>query len=150
MPLRQLTDRWSALLVLVGFARKLADDFPSQSELYRHLARGHRNRGLRLIASGRQQDAEKDVKQAQRILRKVATDCPNQPELRRVLKALAQLGFHLVRAYEHIARLRDNADGTRTARTIPNHPRIKGPTLRSICTQAGIARDDFLETLRLA
>jgi hypothetical protein len=28
---------------------------------------------------------------------------------------------------------------------MPNHARIKGLTLRTICTQAGIPRDDFLE-----
>jgi len=35
-------------------------------------------------------------------------------------------------------------DGTWTPLTIPNHARIKGSTLRTICTQAGIPRDDFL------
>lgn len=27
---------------------------------------------------------------------------------------------------------------------MPNHPRIKASTLRTICSQAGIPRDDFL------
>jgi hypothetical protein len=40
--------------------------------------------------------------------------------------------------------LRDNPDGTRTPLTLPNHTQIKGSTLRAICTQAGIARDEFL------
>jgi hypothetical protein len=26
-----------------------------------------------------------------------------------------------------------------------SHPRIQGSTLRTICTQAGISRDDFLQ-----
>jgi hypothetical protein len=39
---------------------------------------------------------------------------------------------------------RDNTDGTRTPLTMPNHRRIKGSTLRAICTQAGISRNDFL------
>lgn len=30
------------------------------------------------------------------------------------------------------------------APTLPNHPRIKGSTLRTICSQAGIPRDEFL------
>jgi predicted RNase H-like HicB family nuclease len=34
--------------------------------------------------------------------------------------------------------------GTRTPLTMPNHIRIKGSTLRTICTQAGISRDDCL------
>jgi predicted RNA binding protein YcfA (HicA-like mRNA interferase family) len=63
---------------------------------------------------------------------------------RRVLKALKQLGFRLVRKKEHISMARQNADGSQTPLTMPNHPRIKGSTLRLICTQAGISRDDFL------
>ena len=62
----------------------------------------------------------------------------------RVVKALERLGFEIVREREHIAMIRDNRDGTRTPLTIPNHPRIKASTLRSICTQAGISREEFL------
>jgi hypothetical protein len=40
--------------------------------------------------------------------------------------------------------IRDNADGTRTPLTLPNHPLIKGSTLRTICAQAGIDRDEFV------
>ncbi len=40
--------------------------------------------------------------------------------------------------------IRENRDGTRTPLTMPNHPRIKGSTLRAICTQASIPRDEFL------
>ena len=64
---------------------------------------------------------------------------------RRAVKALQRLGFRLVREAEHIAMVRDNPDGTRTPLTMPSHPRIKGSTLRTICTQAGISRDDFLD-----
>ena len=62
----------------------------------------------------------------------------------RVLRALELLGFRIIREREHIALARDNADGTQTPLTLPNHARIKSSTLRTICTQAGIARDDFL------
>jgi len=62
----------------------------------------------------------------------------------RVLAALALLGFSLVREREHVSLVRENADGTRTPLTMPNHARIKGSTLRTICTQAGIDRDEFL------
>jgi predicted RNA binding protein YcfA (HicA-like mRNA interferase family) len=62
----------------------------------------------------------------------------------RVIKALEMLGFRPVREREHVSMLRDNADGTKTPLTMPNHPHIKGSTLRVICTQAGISRDDFL------
>jgi len=62
----------------------------------------------------------------------------------RVVKALKLLGFNLVRQREHIAMLRENPDGTRTPLTMPNHARIKSSTLRTICSQAGIPRQDFL------
>jgi hypothetical protein len=57
---------------------------------------------------------------------------------------LAALGFEIVREREHIALVRVNIDGTRTPLTMPNHPRINGSTLRTICSQAGIDRNDFL------
>lgn len=63
----------------------------------------------------------------------------------RVLRALEALGFHIVREREHIAMVRDNYDGTRTPLTMPNHTSLKGSTLRTICTQAGIPRDEFLK-----
>lgn len=62
----------------------------------------------------------------------------------RVIRALELLGFRFVREREHIAMVRANPDGTRTVLTMPNHPRLKGSTLRTICTQAGIARQDFM------
>jgi len=63
---------------------------------------------------------------------------------RRVLKALQRLGFALVQEREHIALVRQNPDGTRTPLTMPNHPTLKSSTLRTICTQSGISRADFL------
>jgi predicted RNA binding protein YcfA (HicA-like mRNA interferase family) len=63
----------------------------------------------------------------------------------RVLRALERLGFRVVREREHIAMIRESPDGTRTPMTLPNHPLIKGSTLRTICTQAGIPRDQFLD-----
>lgn len=62
----------------------------------------------------------------------------------RVVKALQLLGFEIVREREHIAMIRHNAGGTTTPLTMPNHKVIKGSTLRTICTQAGISRDEFL------
>jgi predicted RNA binding protein YcfA (HicA-like mRNA interferase family) len=63
----------------------------------------------------------------------------------RVIKALALLGFGIVREREHIAMVRNNPDGTQTPLTMPNHGRLKSSTLRTICTQAGITRDEFLK-----
>ena len=62
----------------------------------------------------------------------------------RVIQALERLGFRLVREGNHMAMVRDNPDGTRTPLTMPNHRWIKGSTLRTILTQAGIPRDAFL------
>jgi predicted RNA binding protein YcfA (HicA-like mRNA interferase family) len=64
---------------------------------------------------------------------------------RRVIKTLEALGFQLITQREHIAMLRQNSDGTKTPLTLPNHPNIKGSTLRTICTQSGISRDSFLD-----
>ena len=63
----------------------------------------------------------------------------------RVLRALQTLGFGIVREGSHIALQRRNADGTVTPLTMPNHPTIKGSTLRTICRQSDISREDFLK-----
>ncbi len=63
----------------------------------------------------------------------------------RVIRALNLLGFRVVREREHIAMVRENADGTRTPLTMPNHPHIKGSTLRALCSQANIPREEFLK-----
>ena len=44
---------------------------------------------------------------------------------RRVIRAFESLGFKRVREAEHIAMLKENADGSRTPLTMPNHPRLK-------------------------
>jgi predicted RNA binding protein YcfA (HicA-like mRNA interferase family) len=75
---------------------------------------------------------------------KFPRDAPKQ----RVIEALESLGFRLVREHEHISMTRDNADGTQTPLTMPNHRRIKGSTLRTLCTQANIPRNDFLRAYR--
>ena len=70
---------------------------------------------------------------------------PVDAPLTKVISTLEALSFRLVRRGNHIAMVRDNPDGTTTALTMPNHRTIKGSTLRTILTQVGIARDDFLK-----
>jgi hypothetical protein len=43
---------------------------------------------------------------------------------------------------------RVNPDGSRTPLTMPNHKKLKRSTLRTICSQAGIPRDDFGERFK--
>jgi hypothetical protein len=62
----------------------------------------------------------------------------------RVVAALIALGFAMVREREHISMVRQNADGTRTPLTMPNRPRLNGATLRTICRQSDISRENFL------
>lgn len=69
---------------------------------------------------------------------------PVDAPLRKVIGALEILGFELVREGNHIALIRENQDGTRTPLTMPNHSTIKSSTLRTILTQAGISREEFL------
>jgi predicted RNA binding protein YcfA (HicA-like mRNA interferase family) len=71
---------------------------------------------------------------------KFPVDAPKQ----KVLKALQNLGFVLVREGNHIAMQRKNSNGSFTPLTLPNHRTIKSSTLRTICTQSGISREDFL------
>ncbi len=75
---------------------------------------------------------------------------PADAPKRRVIKALGRLGFRMMREHAHISMARDNADGTQTPLTMPNHPRLKRSTLRAICNQAGIPRNDFLQAYREA
>ena len=72
---------------------------------------------------------------------KFPVDAPKQ----KVVKALEKLGFHLVREREHISMVRENTDGSKTPLTMPNHRFIKSSTLRLICTQSGIKREEFLD-----
>ena len=69
---------------------------------------------------------------------------PADAPLARVISALEVLSFRLVRRGNHIAMVRDNADGTKTPLTMPNHRTIKASTLRTILTQTGIPRDEFV------
>lgn len=72
------------------------------------------------------------------------TKFPTEVPKAKVIQTLQRLGFQMVREREQIAMLRVNSDGSSTPLTLPNHPKLKGATLRTICTQAGISRQEFL------
>lgn len=73
---------------------------------------------------------------------------PVDASKRRVVKALEHLGFEIVREREHISLIKENPDGSKIPLTMPNHPKIKASTLRTICTQTGISREEFLEAYK--
>jgi len=73
---------------------------------------------------------------------------PKDVPKRKVIKIFENLGFIIVRIGNHISMIRDNSDGSKTPLTMPNHDRIKGPTLKTICRQSRISREEFLSVYR--
>ncbi len=69
---------------------------------------------------------------------------------RKVVKALKNLEFRTIREKEHISMIHEDPGGNRTPLTMPNHSKIKASTLRTICTQSGITKDEFLKAYRKA
>ena len=70
---------------------------------------------------------------------------PVDAPLRDTIRVFERLGFRVVRRGNHVAMVRENNDGTRTPLTMPAHRRIKGSTLRTILTQVGVSRDEFVK-----
>ena len=61
-----------------------------------------------------------------------------------VIRAFERLGFTVVREGNHIAMRREQPGGKAERLTIPNHRTLKSSALRTILSQAGIPRDQFL------
>ena len=70
---------------------------------------------------------------------------PVDAPIDKVLKSFEKLGFRVLRKGNHVSLERQNPDGTKTPLTMPNHKTLKSSTLRTILTQSGIARDDFIK-----
>lgn len=69
---------------------------------------------------------------------------PVDPPIRKVIKTFELLGFVVAREGNHISMVRENEDGTKTPLTMPNHEKIKSSTLRIICRQVGVSREEFI------
>jgi predicted RNA binding protein YcfA (HicA-like mRNA interferase family) len=69
---------------------------------------------------------------------------PKDAPADRVFRALAALGFEVVRSGNHISLARVEKDGTVTPMTLPGHKTLKSGTLRASLTQSGISREEFL------
>jgi predicted RNA binding protein YcfA (HicA-like mRNA interferase family) len=63
----------------------------------------------------------------------------------RVIRALGSLGFFVVRMGNHIALRREMSTSGADTMTLPNHAALKGSTLRTAISLAGISREEFLE-----
>lgn len=72
---------------------------------------------------------------------KFPKDAPKQ----KVIKTFEALGFKIVRMGSHISMVKENKDNSKIPLTMPNHNKIKGSTLKTICRQSGISREDFLK-----
>ena len=68
----------------------------------------------------------------------------------RVIRAFEYLGCRLIKEREHIVMVKDVEGGRGIPLTMPNHTHLRRSTLRTICTQAAIARDEFLQAYRLS
>ena len=75
---------------------------------------------------------------------------PRDVPKRKVIKTLETPGFKLFRVGKHISMVRESPDGTKTPLLYQIYGRIKGPTLRTICRQAGIKREEFLRAYEKA
>lgn len=69
---------------------------------------------------------------------------PRDAPRRRFLRALREVGFEVVRTGSHISLRGQRPDGTTATMTIPDHRVLKGSTLRTALTLAGVDRDAFL------
>lgn len=70
---------------------------------------------------------------------------PRDAPKSKVIKTLESLGFKILRTGNHISMVRENSDGSKTPLTLPNHDKIKGSTLRIICRQSSISREEFMK-----
>ena len=70
---------------------------------------------------------------------------PKDAPKHKVIKTFEALGFKIARMGSHISMVKENKDNSKMPLTMPNHDRIKSSTLRTICRQSGISREEFLK-----
>ncbi len=77
---------------------------------------------------------------------KFPSDAPQD----RVLRAMRMLGFEVVRSGNHVSLARAEEGGAVTPMTLPGHRTLKASTLRTVLTQSGISREEFLRAYERA
>jgi len=70
---------------------------------------------------------------------------PESASKERVIHALENLGYRLVRQGTHISMSCYTASGMQIPLTIPDNQEYKESTLRMIISRAGITKQEFLE-----
>jgi predicted RNA binding protein YcfA (HicA-like mRNA interferase family) len=71
---------------------------------------------------------------------------PLYPPTKKVIKTFELLGFVVVREGNHVSMIGGNEDDTKTPLTMPSHERIKSSTLRIMCRQVGVSREESIST----
>lgn len=75
----------------------------------------------------------------------IASSIPEVAPKDKVIHALENLGYRLVRQGTHISMSCYTHSGIQIPLTIPDIPEFKASTLRMIISRAGITKQDFLE-----
>ncbi len=75
----------------------------------------------------------------------MTTSIPDSAPKDKVIHALENLGYRLVRQGTHISMSCYTSSGIQLPLTIPDIPEFKASTLRMIISRAGITKQDFLE-----
>lgn len=75
----------------------------------------------------------------------MTSSIPESAPKDKVIRALENLGYRLVRQGTHISMSCFTSNGMQLPLTIPDIPDFKASTLRMILSRAGISKQDFLK-----